>query len=88
MVDFSAVTKPIERLLATAQNGLEVLRYGGLETDIATYARIWIEMSRGDMSAGWCMCLMANHALQVGSWFPQQAEIGRASCRERVSECV
>ncbi|MCV7363149.1 acyl-CoA synthetase [Mycolicibacterium neworleansense] len=32
MVDFSAVTKPVERLLATAQNGLEVLRYGGLET--------------------------------------------------------
>lgn len=31
-MDFSAVTKPIERLLATAQNGLEVLRYGGLET--------------------------------------------------------
>ena len=29
---FSAVTKPVERLLATAQNGLEVLRYGGLET--------------------------------------------------------
>jgi len=49
-------------------------RYGGLETDIATYARIWIEMSRGDMSAGWCMCLMANHALQVGSWFPQEAQ--------------
>src|SRR5690349_3693865 len=32
LVDFSAVTKPVERLLATAQNGLEVLRYGGLET--------------------------------------------------------
>ncbi|MGV9801390.1 acyl-CoA synthetase [Mycobacterium sp. NPDC003449] len=32
MVGFSAVTKPVERLLATAQNGLEVLRYGGLET--------------------------------------------------------
>ncbi|KLI07942.1 MULTISPECIES: acyl-CoA synthetase [Mycolicibacterium] len=31
-MDFSAVTKPVERLLATAQNGLEVLRYGGLET--------------------------------------------------------
>ena len=29
---FSAVTRPVERLLATAQNGLEVLRYGGLET--------------------------------------------------------
>jgi 3-hydroxy-9,10-secoandrosta-1,3,5(10)-triene-9,17-dione monooxygenase len=49
-------------------------RYGGIETDIATYAQIWIEMARGDMSAGWCMCLMANHALQVGSWFPEHAQ--------------
>jgi putative long chain acyl-CoA synthase len=29
---FSAVTRPVERLIATAQNGLEVLRLGGLET--------------------------------------------------------
>jgi putative long chain acyl-CoA synthase len=32
VVDFSAITAPVERLVATAQNGLEVLRYGGLET--------------------------------------------------------
>lgn len=34
MVDLglSAITKPVERLMATAQNGLEVLRWGGLET--------------------------------------------------------
>ncbi len=32
MVDFSPLTKPVGRLLATAQNGLEVLRFGGLET--------------------------------------------------------
>ena len=32
MVDLSAVTRPLGRLVATAQNGLEVLRYGGLET--------------------------------------------------------
>jgi len=31
-LDFSAVTRPVERLMATAQNGLEVLRLGGLET--------------------------------------------------------
>jgi putative long chain acyl-CoA synthase len=31
-VDLSAITKPVERLVATAQNGLEVLRFGGLET--------------------------------------------------------
>ena len=32
MVDFWPLTKPVERLIATAQNGLEVLRFGGLET--------------------------------------------------------
>ena len=31
-LSFSAVTRPVERLMATAQNGLEVLRLGGLET--------------------------------------------------------
>ncbi|MDT5308591.1 MAG: putative long chain acyl-CoA synthase, partial [Mycobacterium sp.] len=31
-VNLSAVIRPVERLLATAQNGLEVLRLGGLET--------------------------------------------------------
>src|SRR6201985_2978830 len=29
---FSMVARPVERLVATAQNGLEVLRLGGLET--------------------------------------------------------
>ncbi|HXA11067.1 MAG TPA: alpha/beta fold hydrolase, partial [Mycobacterium sp.] len=32
MVDFSSITRPVGRLIATAQNGLEVIRYGGLET--------------------------------------------------------
>ena len=32
MVGLSAITGPMGRLVATAQNGLEVLRYGGLET--------------------------------------------------------
>ena len=31
-LNLSAVTRPIEQLIATAQNGLEVLRLGGLET--------------------------------------------------------
>ena len=31
-LNFSAVTRPVERLMATAQNGLEILRLGGLET--------------------------------------------------------
>jgi putative long chain acyl-CoA synthase len=32
VLHLSAITKPVGRLVATAQNGLEVLRYGGLET--------------------------------------------------------
>lgn len=32
MVDLSPITRPVGRLIATAQNGLEVIRYGGLET--------------------------------------------------------
>ena len=31
-LNLSMVTRPVERLVATAQNGLEVLRLGGLET--------------------------------------------------------
>lgn len=31
-MDLSTITGPVGRLVATAQNGLEVLRYGGLET--------------------------------------------------------
>ena len=34
-LNFSVVTRPVERLIATAQNGLEVLRLGGLETGSA-----------------------------------------------------
>jgi putative long chain acyl-CoA synthase len=33
-LNFSMVTRPVERLIATAQNGLEVLRLGGLETGV------------------------------------------------------
>ena len=33
-LNFSAITRPVERLMATAQNGFEVLRWGGLETGV------------------------------------------------------
>ncbi|MGY4709137.1 acyl-CoA synthetase [Mycolicibacterium sp. CBM1] len=33
-LNLSAVTRPVERLMATAQNGFEVLRWGGLETGV------------------------------------------------------
>src|ERR1700756_1883829 len=32
-LNFSMITRPVGRLVATAQNGLEVLRLGGLETE-------------------------------------------------------
>ncbi len=33
-LNLSALTRPVERLMATAQNGFEVLRWGGLETGV------------------------------------------------------
>ena len=82
-----ALRRPPEDLHQTVDDAgfyrlLMPRRYGGIETDIATYAQIWIEMARGDMSAGWCMCLMANHALQVGSWFAERGA-GRDLRRRR-----
>jgi 3-hydroxy-9,10-secoandrosta-1,3,5(10)-triene-9,17-dione monooxygenase len=49
-------------------------RYGGLEVDVPTFLRVGIELGRGDISTAWGLCLAANHALQVGSWFPQQLQ--------------
>jgi 3-hydroxy-9,10-secoandrosta-1,3,5(10)-triene-9,17-dione monooxygenase len=49
-------------------------RYGGFELDLPSYVRIFMELARGDASAAWCVCLAANHALQVGSWFGEQAQ--------------
>jgi 3-hydroxy-9,10-secoandrosta-1,3,5(10)-triene-9,17-dione monooxygenase len=49
-------------------------RYGGLEVDVPTFMRVGVELARGDMSAAWGACLSANHALQVGSWFPERAQ--------------
>jgi 3-hydroxy-9,10-secoandrosta-1,3,5(10)-triene-9,17-dione monooxygenase len=49
-------------------------RYGGLEVDVATYMRVVLELARGCPSSAWCMCLAANHALQIGSWFGEHAQ--------------
>src|SRR5919197_1997628 len=49
-------------------------RYGGLEVDVPTFARVAIELGRGCISTAWGMCLAANHALQVASWFPGQLQ--------------
>jgi 3-hydroxy-9,10-secoandrosta-1,3,5(10)-triene-9,17-dione monooxygenase len=49
-------------------------RYGGYEFDIPTYMRVALELARGCPNSAWCMALAGNHALQIGSWFPEQAQ--------------
>src|SRR4051794_27258111 len=49
-------------------------RYGGLEVDVPTWLRVIQEIARGDVSAAWCLGLSINHALQVASWFPPEAQ--------------
>ncbi len=49
-------------------------RYGGYEFDVPTYFRVVREIARGCVSTAWCMGLAMNHALMVGSWWPQEAQ--------------
>jgi 3-hydroxy-9,10-secoandrosta-1,3,5(10)-triene-9,17-dione monooxygenase len=49
-------------------------RYGGYEFGAPTFMRVVQELSRGDISTGWCIALAAAHALQVASWWPEQAQ--------------
>jgi 3-hydroxy-9,10-secoandrosta-1,3,5(10)-triene-9,17-dione monooxygenase len=50
-------------------------RFGGYEFDVRTMTRIQLELARGDMSTAWCMGLASNHALQVASWFGEEAQV-------------
>jgi 3-hydroxy-9,10-secoandrosta-1,3,5(10)-triene-9,17-dione monooxygenase len=49
-------------------------RYGGYEFDVPTYMRVLLEVARGCPSTSWCMGLASAHALQVGSWWEEQAQ--------------
>jgi 3-hydroxy-9,10-secoandrosta-1,3,5(10)-triene-9,17-dione monooxygenase len=49
-------------------------RYGGYEVDVPTYMRVLLELARGCPNTAWCMGLAGNHALQIGSWFPERAQ--------------
>ncbi len=49
-------------------------KYGGYGFDVKAMTRIQLELARGDMSTAWCAGLASNHALQVGSWFPEEAQ--------------
>jgi 3-hydroxy-9,10-secoandrosta-1,3,5(10)-triene-9,17-dione monooxygenase len=42
--------------------------------DVPTYMQIVQEIARGCVSTGWCLGLTMNHALMVGSWWPQEAQ--------------
>jgi 3-hydroxy-9,10-secoandrosta-1,3,5(10)-triene-9,17-dione monooxygenase len=49
-------------------------RYGGYEVPVPTFMRVVVEIARGCPSTAWCLALGSNHALMVGSWFPQDAQ--------------
>ena len=66
MVDLnlSAITRPLERLVATAQNGYEVARWGGLETGAVPSPFQIVE---------------SNNMFKLRRYFPPDSRPGRAS---------
>jgi len=53
---------------------LQPRRFGGYEFDLPTFAKVIVEIARGCPSTGWCLCLASGHALQVGSFFSEEAQ--------------
>jgi 3-hydroxy-9,10-secoandrosta-1,3,5(10)-triene-9,17-dione monooxygenase len=49
-------------------------RFGGYEFDVPTYVRLISEIARGCPSTAWCLGLALNHALQIGSWWDEDAQ--------------
>ena len=49
-------------------------RYGGLEVDMITFARVIMEVGRGDPGTAWCLCLGQGHALTTASFWPEKAQ--------------
>ncbi|XYH93753.1 acyl-CoA dehydrogenase family protein [Sorangium sp. So ce1128] len=49
-------------------------RYGGLECDMPTFARVVMALARGCPSSSWSLALGAGHALQIASWFGEAAQ--------------
>jgi len=49
-------------------------RYGGLEVDPRTYFRLMMSIARGCPSTGWMLTLGSAHALQIGSYWPEEAQ--------------
>jgi 3-hydroxy-9,10-secoandrosta-1,3,5(10)-triene-9,17-dione monooxygenase len=44
--------------------------HGGYEVKPTTFAKVVIELAKGDMGMAWNFCLAANHALMLANWFP------------------
>lgn len=53
---------------------LQPRRFGGYEFGLDTFYRVIIEISSADAGIGWNLCLGSAHALQVGAFFPEQAQ--------------
>jgi 3-hydroxy-9,10-secoandrosta-1,3,5(10)-triene-9,17-dione monooxygenase len=53
---------------------LQPRRYGGLEMDVPTFYRVMMSIARGCPSTGWMLCLGSGHALQVASYWPEDAQ--------------
>lgn len=49
-------------------------RYGGLEVDLRTFAKIVMEVGRGDPGTAWCLCLGQGHALTTAALWPEKAQ--------------
>jgi 3-hydroxy-9,10-secoandrosta-1,3,5(10)-triene-9,17-dione monooxygenase len=53
---------------------LQPRRYGGLEADVPTFYRVMMSIARGCPSTGWMLTLGSGHALQIGSYWPEEAQ--------------
>jgi len=49
-------------------------RFGGYVFDVPTFTRLLIELARGCVNTAWCMGLASAHALQIASWWDEQAQ--------------
>jgi 3-hydroxy-9,10-secoandrosta-1,3,5(10)-triene-9,17-dione monooxygenase len=53
---------------------LQPRRFGGYEFGLDTFYRVIIAIASADAGIGWNLCLGSAHALQVGAFFPEQAQ--------------
>lgn len=49
-------------------------RFGGYEFDLLTFWRAMVRISEGDPGVGWGLTQVSQHALMLGSYWPEQAQ--------------